>query len=70
MSKLWVNPVVVGMIGLMGLATSPLRSLTVGRDAGRGRWDAHTARLASERAFASWSFDEDRQVWMPNSLRR
>ena len=70
MDKLWINPIVVGMIGLVGLATSPVRSVASGLAGDRQRRTADTARLAQERAFAAWAFDEDHQVWIPGVLRR
>lgn len=70
MDKLWINPVVVGMIGLVGLAASPLRTVTASLRPDPERRNADTARLAQERAFAAWAFDEDHQVWIPGVLRR
>jgi hypothetical protein len=70
MEKLWINPVVVAAIGLLGLATSPLRTLTTNIAADRDRRTTETARLAQERAFAAWAFDEDHQMWIPGVLKR
>lgn len=70
MDKLMINPVVVGLFGLVGLATSPLRGLAAGAASDRELRTADTARRAQERAFAAWAFDEDHQVWIPGVLRR
>ena len=70
MVKLWINPVVVGAVGLLGLATSPLRAFSAGVGSDSDQRRARTARLAQERAYAAWAFDEDHQVWIPGVLRR
>lgn len=67
--KLFPNPV-AGTAHVIGLASSPLRGLHAGVVADRHRRRAETARQAHERALTCWSFDGERQMWIPDLLRQ
>jgi hypothetical protein len=57
-------------VNLLGLASSPLRGLHAGVRADRHRRQLETARQAHERALSCWSFDGEREMWIPDLLRR
>lgn len=67
--NLFPHPV-AGATSLLGFASSPLRGLHAGVIAEHHRRREQTARQAHERALTCWSFDDDREMWIPDLLRR